>query len=216
MACEAKTAGTARFRLFQQEASYTYLERSYLLYSVYIRSPELQQSLKASNVDFNARVNGRNKRKLRGKIYGASKKQVASLEAGKPTMLKTCLLPSLGLRSSLAPATVSFYPRASSCRGVCQRSTCSGARIRKISPHVNHVKNLPFLRSRTLDLRVQKQLYLRNGAGYPYQILNEHGESIDKAESSEISKKIFADLYYIFACTVTYVGCWALHNIKKH
>ena len=89
MAYEAKTTATARFRVFEQEASYTYLKHSYLLYSVEIRSPELQQSLKASNVDFNARVNGRNKRKLRGKIYGASKKQVASLETGKPTMLKT-------------------------------------------------------------------------------------------------------------------------------
>ena len=119
-------------------------------------------------------------------------------------MLKTYLLPSLGLPSSLAPAKASFYHGASSCRGVCQHSTCSGARIPKISPHVNHVKKLPFPRSRALDLRVQKQLYLRNGTGYSYQILNEHGESIDKAESSEISKKNFADLYYIFACTVTY------------
>ena len=120
-------------------------------------------------------------------------------------MLKTYLLPSLGLPSLLAPAKTSFYHRASSCGGVCQRTTCSGARIRKISPHVNHVKKLPFLRSRALDLRVQKQLYLRNGTGYPYQILNEHGESINKAESSEISKKLFADLYYISACTVTYI-----------
>ena len=151
-------------------------------------------------------MNGRNKRKLRGKIYGVSKRQVASLEAGKPTMLKTCLLPSLGLPSSLASTKMSLYHRASSCGGVCQRSTCSGARIRKISPHVNHVKKLPFLRSQALDLRVQKQLYLRNGTGYPYQILNEHGESIDKAESCEISKKIFANLYYIFACTVTYAN----------
>ena len=121
-----------------------------------------------------------------------------------PTDYWSLTLPSLGLPSSLAPAKASFYHRASSCRGVCQRSTCSGARIRKISPNVNHVKKLPFPRSRALDLRVQKQLYLRNGTGYPYQILKEHGESIDKAESSEISKKMFADLYYIFACTVTF------------
>ena len=84
----------------------------------------------------------RNERKLRGKIYGASKKQVASLEASKPTMLK--LLPSLGLPCSLVLARVSFYHRASSCRGVCQRTTCSGACIWKISPHVNLVKNCRF------------------------------------------------------------------------
>ena len=80
---------------------------------------------------------------------------------------------------------------------MCQRKTCSGARTRKISPHVNHVKILPFLRSRALDLRVQKQLYLRNGTGYLHQILDEHEERINKAESSEISKKIFTNLYYI-------------------
>ena len=74
----------------------------------------------------------------------ASKKQVASLEVGKPTMLKTYLLHSLGLSSSLAPAAASFYHRASGCEGVCQRSTCSGARIMKINPHENHVKNRRF------------------------------------------------------------------------
>ena len=60
-------------------------------------------------------------------------------------------------------------------------------------------KKLPFLRSRALDLWVQKQLYLRIGTtGYPYQILNKHGEGINKVESSEISKNILADLCYIF------------------
>ena len=61
---------------------------------------------------------------------------------------------------------------------------------------------MPFLgRS---DSRVQKQLYLQNGTGYPHQILNEHGKRVDNAESVEISKEIFAELCLVFACTVTY------------
>ena len=46
--------------------------------------------------------------------------------------------------------------------------------------------------------RVQKQLYLRNGTGYLQQILDEHEERIDKAESSEISKKNFHQLILHF------------------
>ena len=41
-------------------------------------------------------------------------------------------------------------------------------------------------------------------ACYLYQILNEHGESIDKTESGENLKNIFADLYYISVCMVIY------------
>ena len=116
-------------------------------------------------------------------------------------MLKMYLLPSLGLPSSLTPATALFYHHASSC-GVCVNARRVAERVYlwKISPHVNHVKKLLFLGSRALDLWVQKQLYLWNGTGYPYQIWNEHRESIDKVESS---KKFFADLYYISTCTVT-------------
>ena len=122
-------------------------------------------------------MNGRNKWKLCGKIYGASRKQVASLEAGKPTMLKTYLLPS-----SLAPATAPFYHRASSCGG-CQRSTCSGACIRKISPHVNYVSQISSARPPRTKAAISPEW---NGLSVPN--LNEHGESINTAESSEISK----------------------------
>ena len=75
--------------------------------------------------------------------------------------------------------------------------------MENFSPHKSR-KKLPFLRSRALDLWVQNQLYLQSGTGYPYQILNEHGESIDKAESSEISITILPTcIYYISACIVT-------------
>ena len=50
------------------------------------------------------------------------------------------------------------------------------------------------IRSRRSDSRVQKQLYLWNGIGYPHQILNKHGKRVDNVESGEIS----ADLYSFF------------------
>ena len=40
---------------------------------------------------------------------------------------------------------------------------------------------------------------------YPNQILNEHGNRVDNAESGEICKKKFDNLYYISACTVKYI-----------
>ena len=76
-------------------------------------------------------MNGRNKRKLRGKIYGRSKKQPSSSKIGLPTMLKTYLLPSLGLSRSFSQVLAFVYNRTSGCGGACQRSTCNGARIRK-------------------------------------------------------------------------------------
>ena len=136
-------------------------------------------------------------------------------------MLKVYLLPSLSLSSSFPREIASFHNRL----GVCQRTTCNRAPMRKnLSTYKKcfpffvllyskrhqynikttkkkHVEKLPFLgRS---DSRVQKQLYLQNGTGHPHQILNEHGKRVENAESGEISKNIFADLCLVFAWTVT-------------
>ena len=46
-------------------------------------------------------------------------------------MLKTYLLPSLGLSRSFSQVLAFVYNRTSGCGGACQRSTCNGARIRK-------------------------------------------------------------------------------------
>ena len=76
-------------------------------------------------------MNGRNKRKLCGKIYGRSKKQLSSSKIGSLTMLKTYQLPSLGLSRSFSQVLAFVYNRTSGCGGACQRSTCNGARKRK-------------------------------------------------------------------------------------
>jgi hypothetical protein len=127
--------------------------------------------LEVGYVDLHARVNRSNIRELHGEIYGPSKKPLPDEELG---LLKAYLLPSLSL-SSFPREIASFHNRASGFRG-----------------HVNarrvtflHVEKLPFLGSRRSDSRVQKQLYLQNGTGYPHQILNEHGKRVDNPESKK-------------------------------
>ena len=64
-----------------------------------------------------------------------------------------------------------------------------------ISPHTTCILKLPFLTSRAFDLRVQKQLYLRNRTGYLHQIFNEHGKRINNAGFGEVSINFLAYLY---------------------
>ena len=116
-------------------------------------------------------------------------------------MLKSYLLSSLGLSRLFSQVLAFVYHRASSCGGACQRSTCNGARIRK---HFNARNVRIKIAVSQFDLRVQKQLYLRNTMGYPHQILNEDGKRINNTESGEISKNFLTDLYRFLAWTVTY------------
>ena len=46
-------------------------------------------------------------------------------------MLKTYLLPSLGLLRPFSQVLAFVYNRTSGCGGACQHSTCNGVRIRK-------------------------------------------------------------------------------------
>jgi hypothetical protein len=155
--------------------------------------------LEVGYVDLHTRVNGSNRRELRGEIDGPSKKQLPNEELGLPTMLKAYLLPSLSLSSSFPREIASFHNRASGFRGRVKARRVT----ERVCGRFLHVEKLPFLGSRRCDSRVQKQLYLQNGTGYPHQILNEHGKRVDNPKSGETWKTIFADLHRFFAWTVT-------------